>query len=108
MQKTTSDLVWRILGSILAPLCCPEYRRLLIRSYVLTARLELLCIFFAVTSPFATPGLLMLVRRWLDGLREDVAEFGRLVRSRRARVAIPRAQPTPQISSEGEYQNPWT
>ena len=105
MQKPTPGPVWRILGRVLVPLYYPEYRRLLIRSYVLTVRLELLCTFFAAVSPFATPGLLLIVRRWLDRLREDVAEFSRLVRMPRAHIA-PRA--APQISNESEFQNPWT
>jgi hypothetical protein len=67
-----------------------------------------LCTFFAVVSPFATPGLLQLVRRWLERLREDVAEFGRLVRMPRAQVTIPRAQTAPRIGNDGEFQNPWT
>ena len=108
MQKPLAELVWRISGWLLAPLCYPEYRRLLIRSYVLSARVEMLCVFFAVASPFATPGLLRFVRRWLDRLRADVAEFGRLVRAPRARVAQSRAPAMPRASGDGGYQNPWT
>jgi hypothetical protein len=39
MRKSTADLIWRFLGWVLVPLFYPEYRRLLIRSYVLSARL---------------------------------------------------------------------
>lgn len=107
MQKPTPGPVWRILGRVLVPLYYPEYRRLLIRSYVLSARLELLCTLFAVVSPFATPALLRVVRRWLDQLRDDVAEFGRLVRMPHARVTIPCAQVTPRVGSDSEFRNPW-
>jgi hypothetical protein len=86
----------------------PEYRKLLIRSYVLSLRLELLCTFFSVVSPFATPGLLRMIRGWLDQLRRDVAEFGRVVRMPRARIAIPREQATPRAGHDSGFQNPWT
>jgi hypothetical protein len=108
MQKRISGLVWRIVASVLVPLYYPEYRKLLFRSYTLSARLQLLCTFFAVTSPFATPALLWLTRRWLDRLRDDVAEFGRMVRAPRAQVAMPRAQVMPQLGNDGGFQNPWT
>ena len=108
MQKPIPGVVWRVLGRVLVPLYYPEYRRLLIRSYVLSARLELLCCFFTLISPFATPGLLLLVRRWLEQLREDVAEFGRLVRRPRARISLPSMQAAPRISNDGGYENPWT
>jgi hypothetical protein len=108
MQKPTPGLAWRILGRILVPLYYPEYRKLLFRSYVLSARLELLCTFFAVVSPFATPGLLRMVRGWLDRLREDVAEFGRLVRMPRGHVTRPRTRVTPQVGNDSGFQNPWT
>jgi hypothetical protein len=108
MQKPSPGPVWRILGWVLVPLYYPEYRRLLIRSYVLSVRLELLCSFFAVIAPFATPGLLRIIRHWLDGLREDVAEFGRLVRMPRARVMLPSPRVTPQVGSDSGFQNPWT
>ena len=108
MQKPIPGPGWRILGWILVPIYYPEYRRLLIRSYVLQVRLELLRIFFAVISPFATPAMLRMVRGWLDRLREDVAEFGRLVRSPRGRITVPRAQAMPQVSNDGGFQNPWT
>ncbi|HVC63625.1 MAG TPA: hypothetical protein VND19_25070 [Acetobacteraceae bacterium] len=108
MQKPSPGPVWRILGWVLVPLYYPEYRRLLIRSYVLSARLELLCALFAVTAPFATLGWLRLIRRWLGRLREDVAEFGRLVRMPRAPVAMRRARIAPQAGNDSGFQNPWT
>jgi hypothetical protein len=107
MQKPSPGPVGRILGWVLVPIFYPHYRRLLIRSFVLSARLELLCTFFAVIAPFATRSLLLLVRFWLDRLREDVAEFGRQVRSPRARVALAPPGATPQLSGEKEFQNPW-
>jgi hypothetical protein len=107
MQKPTPGPFWRTLGWVLVPLYHPEYRRLLIRSYVLSARLELLCTLFAIVSPFATPAVLRVIRRWLDHLRDDVAEFGRRVRMPRAPVTIPCARVTPQISAETEFRNPW-
>jgi len=108
MQKPTPGPVWRILGWVLVPLYYPEYRRLLIRSYVLTARLELLCTVFAMISPFATPALLRVIRSWLDRLREDVAEFGRRVRMPRARVTLPCSHVTPRVGNDSGFQNPWT
>jgi hypothetical protein len=105
MQQPTSGPFWRILGWILLLVYYPEYRRLLIRSYVLTARLELLCAFFAVISPFATPGLLRVTRCRLYRLREDVAEFRQMVRTPRAPVTIPSARVAPQASG---FENPWT
>jgi hypothetical protein len=108
MQQPTPGPVWRFLGRILVPLYYPHYRRLLIRRYVLEARLELLCLFFTVVAPFATPGLIQLVRRWLDDLRQDVAEFGRVVRAPPAHVAIPSVPATPRVTGEGGFQNPWT
>jgi hypothetical protein len=108
MQQPTPGLVWRILGWVLVPVYYPEYRRLLIRSYVLSARLELLCTFFAVVAPFATPGLLRMTRGWLYRLREDVAEFSRLVRMSRAPVTIARVRVAPRASGESGFQNPWT
>jgi hypothetical protein len=107
MQKPSPGPVWRILGWVLVPIFYPDYRRLLIRSYVLSARLELLCTFFAVIAPFATPSLLQVVRGWLDRLREDVAEFGRQVRAPRARIAVAPALAAPPRSGEREFQNPW-
>lgn len=107
MQKPTPGLAWRVLGWILVPLYYPEYRRLLIRSYVLSARLGLLCAFFTVIMPFATPGLLRMIRRWLDQLRKDVAEFGRVVRMPCGRVTPPLAPATQRVTNDGEFQNPW-
>jgi hypothetical protein len=108
MQKSSPGPVLRILAWVLVPIVYPDYRRLLIRSYVLTARLELLLTFFAVVAPFATPSLLRLVRGWLDRLRADVAEFGRQVRSPRGRVTAAPARVTPRMGGEREFQNPWT
>jgi hypothetical protein len=107
MQKPSPGPVWRILGWVLVPVFYPDYRRLLIRSYVLAARLELLCTFFAVIAPFATPSLLQLVRGWLERLREDVAEFGRPGRAPRPRGPAAPARTAPQVSGEREFQNPW-
>jgi hypothetical protein len=107
MRKPVPDVVRRILGSVLVPLYYPEYRRLLIRSYTLSLRLQLLSAFFAVTSPFATPALLRLICLWLDRLRDDVAEFGRLVRAPRAQATVPRALATPRVGYDGRFQNPW-
>lgn len=107
MQKPSPNPVWRTLGWVLVPLYYPEYRRLLLRSYVLSARLQLLCTLVAVISPFATPALTRMIRRWLDRLREDVAEFGRLVRTPRARITMPGPRVTPQIGNDSEFQNPW-
>jgi hypothetical protein len=101
MYKSIPGPVWRVLGWILVPLYFPHYRRLLIRSCVLSARLELLCTVFAVVSPFATPGLLRVIRGWLDQLRDDVAEFGRSVRA-------PRSPLLPHAGAETSFQNPWT
>lgn len=108
MQQPTPGPVWRVLGWILVPLYYPDYRRLLIRSYVLTVRLELLCTFFAVVAPFATPGLLRVTRCWLYRLREDVAEFSRLVRMSRAPLTITSARGAPGVSGDKGFQNPWT
>jgi hypothetical protein len=107
MQQPTPGLVWRILGRVLVPLYYPEYRRLLIRSHVLTARLDLLCTFFAVVAPFATPGLLRVTRCWLYRLREDVAEFSHLVRMSRMPLTIPSARVAQRASGDSGFQNPW-
>lgn len=112
MQMPTQGPIWRAVRWVLVPLVYPEYRRLVIRTYVLSIRLELLCTLFAVVSPFATPGLLLLLRRWFENLRVDVAEFGRVVRARNAGAASPigaRAPPAPipAPSLSGEFQNPW-
>jgi len=87
MLIPTHGPVWRAVRRVLVPLCVPEYRRMVARFYLLSMRLELLCALFAVVSPFATPGVLLLLRRWFENLRADVAEFGRLVRSRPAAMA---------------------
>jgi hypothetical protein len=112
MQMPTQGPVWRAVRWVLVPLVYPEYRRLVIRTYVLSIRLELLCTLFAVVSPFATPGLLLLLRRWFDNLRVDVAEFGRAVRARKAGAVASigaTAPPAPVAarSLSGEFQNPW-
>ena len=112
MQIPTHGPVWRAVRWVLVPLFYPEYRRLLFRTYVLSIRLELLCMLFAVVSPFATPGLLLLLRRWFENLRRDVAEFGRVVRARNAGRATPiaasaRPATMPARSLSGEFQNPW-
>ena len=108
MQQPIRGGVWRTLDWVLVPVHYPEYRRLLIRSYVLTARLELLCTFLAVVSPFATAGLLRVTRGWLYRLREDVAEFSRLVRMARAPVTLPGERVAPRASGESGVHNPWT
>jgi hypothetical protein len=51
--------------------------------------------------------VLQVARGWLARLREDVAEFGRQVRSPRSRVAAAPARTAPQVSGEREFQNPW-
>jgi hypothetical protein len=98
-----------MLDWILVPLFYPDYRRLMIRSCMLSVRLELLCTFFAVIAPFATPGLLRMVRRWLDQLRTDVTEFGRLVSMKRARAhaMLPQPRASPQVANDSVFQNPW-
>ena len=104
MRQPMQGPVWRTLGRVLVPLYYPEYRRLLIRSYVLLARLELLSTFCAVVSPFATPALLRIVHRWLDQLRDDVAEFGHMVRTP---VTLSRVQRAPSVGNDSGFQNPW-
>lgn len=100
MQQPTHGPIRRALNWVLVPLYYPEYRRLAMRSFVLSLRLELLCTLLALVSPFATPGLLRLLFRWFEQLRWDVAELGRMVRSQRA--------PLPRRLGQGEFQNPWT
>ncbi|HUN44418.1 MAG TPA: hypothetical protein VMU81_29345 [Acetobacteraceae bacterium] len=112
MQNPTPGPVWRAVRWVLVPIFYPEYRRLVIRTYVLSIRLELLCTLFAVVSPFATPGLLLLLRRWFENLRVDVAEFGRVVRARNAGsvasiAASARAATLRPESLGTEFQNPW-
>ena len=112
MQLPTRSPLCRAVRWVLVPLVYPEYRRLVIRTFVLSIRLELLCTLFVVVSPFATPGLLLLLRRWFENLRTDVAEFGRLVRARNNSLVVPIAaaatQATIPTSSLGvDFQNPW-
>lgn len=117
MQKPTHGPIWRALNWVLVPLCYPEYRRLVTRSFILSLRLEMLCALFAVLSPIATPGLLLLLRRWFDNLRSDVADFRRLVRARRREFAAAPAAGTIASAtvaaaaaangSGNEFQNPW-
>ena len=113
MQIPTHGPVWRAVRRMLVPLCYPEYRRMVTRFYLLSMRLELLCALFALVSPFATPGLLHLLRRRFENLRADVAEFGRLVRSRPTAMARSIAAGAGagahggSRSAGGEFQNPW-
>ncbi|HUB14115.1 MAG TPA: hypothetical protein VMB34_19350 [Acetobacteraceae bacterium] len=111
MQKPTHGPIWRALNWVMVPLLYPEYRRLVTRSFVLSLRLELLCAAFSLISPFATPGLLLLMRQRFDNLRADVAEFGRLVRARRAAIPEQCTAATTAVAGAaspcGEFQNPW-
>lgn len=108
MQQPRTGLAWRILRRITVPLCYPEYRRLLVRSFVLSMRLELLCAVSTVILPFATPSLLRLLRGQLQRLREDVAEFSRLLRLSRLPATVPRVQVVQHITEVSEFRNPWT
>jgi hypothetical protein len=105
MQKPTAMMARRIVRRLLVPLFHPDYRRLLLRSYVLSARLELLSAVSAVILPFATPSLLRLLRRQLQRLREDVAAFGRMSREP---ALVPRVQVVQRIRDAAEFRNPWT
>ena len=102
MQKPMQGPVRRALNWVLVPLVHPEYRRLVTRSFILTLRLELLSAFTTVVTPFATPGLLLLIRRRSEHLRADVSEFSRHLRTCR----IEAAQLT--AAHSGGFRNPWT
>ena len=100
MQKPTPGPVGRALNWTLVLLYYPEYRRLATRRFMLSARLELLCAVLTLVSPFASAGVLRLLRLWFEHLRTDVAEFGRLVRTRPIRLRS-------QLGNDSGYQNPW-
>lgn len=74
-----------------------DYRRLVVRSYVLRLRIGWLNVLVTVLGPFALLGLMPVLRRWFDNVKQDVAEFSRVSRAFRVQL---RAQPR-------EFQNPW-
>jgi hypothetical protein len=102
MQNPQRSSLLRTLDWLLVPLLHAEYRRMMFRCCVLSARLEVLCTVSAVLSPFATPGMLQVMRRWSDQLARDVADFKRIVR----------VQPVPTVARVSKavavpFQNPW-
>jgi len=112
MQLPTNGPVGRAIRWVWVPLFHPEYRRLVIHSFLLSVRLELLCAMFALVSPFASPRLLLLLRHWFENLRADVAEFGRTVRARPGMATSMAADAavgaSVGVSNAGnEFQNPW-
>ena len=106
MQHPQSRSVAGALSRAVGPLSCPEYRRLMITFYLLLARAQLISVTVTLVQPFATPGLLRLIRRWFDHLKADSAEFSRTLRARKIPPSVPRTVPGPTVSS-GPYQNPW-
>lgn len=106
MQHPQSRSVAAALNRAIGPLSCPEYRRLFVTCYVLLARAQLLSLTLTVVEPFATPGLLRMIKRWFDRLKGDAAEFSRNLRARRIPPPVPKRIPLPPASS-GPYRNPW-
>jgi hypothetical protein len=106
MQQPQSRSVATAISRAMGPLSCPEYRRLLLTCYMLLARAQMLSLALTVVEPFATPGLLRMIRRWFDRLKADSAEFSRALRARNIRRPAPRPIAPPPPSS-GPYRNPW-
>jgi hypothetical protein len=99
-QKCDDGPVARFISWLLVPILYSDYRRMMIRCHMLSVRLALLSLLVSVVSPFATPGLLRLLRGWFERLRADVGEFGRAVHTSRRRT-------TPPMAPVAEWQNPW-
>lgn len=85
------------------------YRRLLVRGYVLYARVTALQVLLTVVSPFATPRIIRAIRRWFENVATDVNALNRAVRNLRLRIAAERnARPAvAEPSIPAEFRNPW-
>jgi hypothetical protein len=100
MQQPHPGPIKRAVYRALVPVCYSEYRRLEARRLILSARLEVLSAVVTLVLPFATPGVVRVLRRRSDRLRADVKEFGHMVRSRRPRTEAALRPASP-------FQNPW-
>jgi hypothetical protein len=75
---------------VMLPFYERDYRQLLLRSYVLVVRARVLECAVILAMPFATVGLVALLRRQSDALAADTVIFRRHVREwRRAMSGIP-------------------
>jgi hypothetical protein len=98
-----------------APTCAPEpeshvaYRRLLLRGYVLYARVTALQALLAVASPVATPGIIRAIHRWFENVATDVNALNSAAHKLRTRIAAERnARPAvAERTMPVEFQNPW-
>lgn len=108
MPPQTHGPIWRTLSWILVPLVYPDYRRLVLRSAVLTLRLEMLCLLCRVVSPFASPRLLGLLRAWFEDLRADVSAFSRAVQASRVLPVDRALMPDAAAATPGAFRNPWS
>jgi hypothetical protein len=114
MQQLPAPPTWRLIDWIIVPIYRPEYRRLLLWSFTLSMRLQLLSLMVTIVSPVATPGLLLLLRRRFENLRIEVAEFKRAVHAPRSRLLLQRemelARQAPvavEATTATAYENPW-
>jgi len=80
-----------------------DFRQLVLQSYSLTIRVRLLHWMVTLVSPFATHGLLRVLRAWFDGLEQEVEVFGSAVRGQRRRNATRRAE----AERAKGFRNPW-
>ena len=97
MHKPNSELLGQGSDGARLTALYREYRRLLIKGYLIRLRLGGLRALVMLLSPFLTPGLLAMLRRWFEKLRGDTTEFSSLCRAFRMEH---RGRPRP-------FQNPW-
>jgi hypothetical protein len=91
---------------VMLPALDPDFRRLVLWSYRLFIRLQMMSWLMSLTAPFATAGVLMMLRRRSDALSVEVAALKRAVRDRRSRTAMG-ARVVPARPSAVPVGNPW-
>lgn len=97
MHKPNSEPLGQDIDRARSAALHREYHRLLIMGYMIRLRLGGLQALVTLLSPFITPGLLAMLRRWFESVRGDVTEFSHSCRALRVEL---RARPRP-------FQNPW-
>ena len=101
MRKLLLLLPERTPFWVMLPALDPDFRRLVLWSYGLFVRLQIMAWLMSLTAPFATASVLLMLRRRSDALSAEVAALKRAVRNRRRTTE---ARRPPQAVPVG---NPW-
>lgn len=87
---------------VILPALDRDYRRLVLWSYRLVVKVQMMSWIVSLAGPFATPGVAAFLNRQADALSAEMAKFRRALRERRQAGAVRAAT----IRTE-QASNPW-